>query len=1006
MRPVILLLLLYQVLSYAIFPQVPQLYARSTNQTGRLRNMFVLTKLNSEQYYILYQLVVINPLVDRFVVYGPKDNVQQHEITDLCQHQYYILYQLVVINPLVDRFVVYGPKDNVQQHEITDLCQHAKPFLSKYYNTTWKNDNFCENVFCEQNSTQISYNTTLQRMSVISYCHFCEETIKEKTFINLIQNGSCKLSNQILSKYEKCGTFMKYKDEFPYPNDDFDLCYSIQNNRFYFRNNFENMVLAPFNYYGQIVYTSIVNLFIIVPSIFIIVIPEIVRVIKVIFVKKRYTNLFRFLFSIRHQIIVLSLLSLVPPFITLLVYVSQLQIFYDFSSMISFCLVAIAFFQVVVLWAHICIQSDTLEAKISKKLIITSIVSYIVPVFVTLISLIQLIVGITFSYVFPEQRSIILPALIASLIIYIAFLFVVMIFIIILLWVFSIRMFKTLSRASPADDAISRTLYFAKLKFTRLNLLSSVAFLASMVFLSIWLMNYSLAGVFSWYVYMILPVLWNLAPSMTAAVLLIVPQLYTRSTNDTSRLKHMFVLTQLKPKQYYILYQLVVINPLVDRFVVYGPKDNVQQHEITDLCQHAKPFLSKYYNTTWKNDNFCENVFCEQNSTQISYNTTLQRMSVISYCHFCEETIKEKTFINLIQNGSCKLSNQILSKYEKCGTFMKYKDEFPYPNDDFDLCYSIQNNRFYFRNNFENMVLAPFNYYGQFLYTSIFNFLIIIPITFITIVPEIVHIFKVVFSNKNYKSLIRFLFSIRHQIIVLSLLSFIPPFITLLIYLLQLDIFYDFSSMISFCLVAIAFFQVVVLWAHICVQAETLEANMSKKLLAISVLSFVAPISVTMIAIFQLLVGGIFANIFPEQSTLILSILVGCLSTYIVFLFVVMIIIVVSLWIFSIWMFRILCKASPSDDAVSKTLYFAKLKFTRLTLLSSFAFFASMIFLSIWILNSVLAGVFSWYVYTILPVFWNLAPSMTAGILLIGMTNEKSLKETYFCCFKKKKIVQ
>jgi hypothetical protein len=119
-----------------------------------------------------------------------------------------------------------------------------------------------------------------------------------------------------------------------------------------------------------------------------------------------------------------------------------------------------------------------------------------------------------------------------------------------------------------------------------------------------------------------------------------------------------------------------------------------------------------------------------------------------------------------------------------------------------------------------------------------------------------------------------------------------------------------------------------------------------------------------------------------------------------VFLFLVLSVLVVLLWIFAIMMFRVLSKCETSEDPISKTLYFAKLKFTRLTLLSSIVFLFSMIFLIVWVLGvAVFPGFLGWYLYVIAPVFWNLSPSLMAAVLFLGMTNWKAFKSIY-CCRK------
>ena len=101
-------------------------------------------------------------------------------------------------------------------------------------------------------------------------------------------------------------------------------------------------------------------------------------------------------------------------------------------------------------------------------------------------------------------------------------------------------------------------------------------------------------------------------------------------------------------------------------------------------------------------------------------------------------------------------------------------------------------------------------------------------------------------------------------------------------------------------------------------------------------------------------------------------------------------------------MYRVLSKVVPSKDPISVGLHFAKLRFTRLTMFSSIAFLFAIFFLFVWVINSLFSGILSWYVFVIVPIFWNLSPSILVSILFLGMTSWKNFKSTYFCCCIKK----
>jgi hypothetical protein len=263
-------------------------------------------------------------------------------------------------SPIADQQTVFGPSTHVNVGSLIDLCQHAKPVLNASFSTIWKSGKFCEIVFC-QNST-ISFNETDLDFSVFSvlfdflkisivtfvknqFMKSCSIFQFNRRFIEKVKNKTCKSSNEMLGKFSKCGNFMEYSDVFPYFQD---WCYSISRNRFFFKNDFVNLFLTPFSYFAPAAYTSTVNVVLLIFSMFFVIIPEVIS--DLVTIKKRnYLYLWRFIFSIRHQIIILLIISLFPHLITVLFY-SFLGIVYDFSSMFSFLAISLAFFQLVVLW--------------------------------------------------------------------------------------------------------------------------------------------------------------------------------------------------------------------------------------------------------------------------------------------------------------------------------------------------------------------------------------------------------------------------------------------------------------------------------------------------------------------------------------------------------------------------------------------------------------------------------------------------------------------------------
>jgi hypothetical protein len=206
-----------------------------------------------------------------------------------------------------------------------------------------------------------------------------------------VKNGTCLNSRSFFEGFETCGSFGEYTDVFPmyiyHVSDPLTinvynesgriigqrltryekLCYSVKDNRYFSRDVFFNRYFLPFIYFSPKfvgIFFNVIQLFI---TIFILVIPEITQVLFVI-IKKKYSSLWRFVFSIRNQMIFLLLLKII---LSLALYgVSYIFFMYQFEYYVFFIsefgLLSTMFFQMTFLWDHITKQSKGGSSNISK----------------------------------------------------------------------------------------------------------------------------------------------------------------------------------------------------------------------------------------------------------------------------------------------------------------------------------------------------------------------------------------------------------------------------------------------------------------------------------------------------------------------------------------------------------------------------------------------------------------------------------------------------------------
>jgi mRNA-degrading endonuclease HigB of HigAB toxin-antitoxin module len=176
------------------------------------------------------------------------------------------------------------------------------------------------------------------------------------------------------------------------------------------------------------------------------------------------------------------------------------------------------------------------------------------------------------------------------------------------------------------------------------------------------------------------------------------------------------------------------------------------------------------------------------------------------------------SFIDKVKNGSCSHSNDIFKPYKKCGAeIMDYtRDIVPYvsflDNDELIvMCYSFEQNVFFFLDDFTNRILFPIAAYSYQMFIFVYFTLFTLLITFIMIPSEYDQIFQIKLRNKFWDKF-RFIFSLKNQIIFLSFLSAIIPAIIGLISNFVKTSIHTYGIIAAQILTFIQFFQIITLW--------------------------------------------------------------------------------------------------------------------------------------------------------------------------------------------------
>jgi hypothetical protein len=195
-------------------------------------------------------------------------------------------------------------------------------------------------------------------------------------FIQRVKNGTCQRSKTFLEEIENCGKWegtdiapifftQTFRNEISnFYNRDGTLnhtepritkkrCYSFNDKKFYKDNSFLNRQFVPFLYFYPKIFLMILyglQFLIIIGALWI---PENIRGFYLLIAKKQ-VSIWRYLFSIKFQMIFLMLLmNAASIFIFLLsyfIFMDSNELFYVFVTQISF--ISTIFMQMTYIWIH------------------------------------------------------------------------------------------------------------------------------------------------------------------------------------------------------------------------------------------------------------------------------------------------------------------------------------------------------------------------------------------------------------------------------------------------------------------------------------------------------------------------------------------------------------------------------------------------------------------------------------------------------------------------------
>jgi hypothetical protein len=253
-----------------------------------------------------------------------------------------------------------------------------------------------------------------------------------------------------------------------------------------------------------------------------------------------------------------------------------------------------------------------------------------------------------------------------------------------------------------------------------------------------------------------------------------------------------------------------------DNFIGIGPTGNDYNFDFCSFSSFQKTFnqsLDIY------DPKFCEKNFCINYSLS---NRTLDDQLYIFYvksfqfihqqCHVCVFGFNQSSFVENVKSGKCKKSLELYKPWEKCGKIMEYDEFTIVANFPTTFCYSFKDNAYFYQNDFSNRFFILIYDVLQFIFVFLVNGFLSLFVLFFMIIPELDQ-FLGIKKQDGFKSKIRFIFSLRNQIILFSFFSNFIASIGIISIFTESIAFFGFCVIISVYLSFIQHFQIILLWS-------------------------------------------------------------------------------------------------------------------------------------------------------------------------------------------------
>eukprot|EP01080_Neovahlkampfia_damariscottae_P006945 gene6945-11107_t len=427
--------------------------------------------------------------------------------------------------------------------------------------------------------------------------------------------------------------------------------------------------------------------------------------------------------------------------------------------------------------------------------------------------------------------------------------------------------------------------------------------------------------------------------------------------------------------------------PHYNDFIAYGPYEPIH----TENWCSPQIFQNVYNITPPKlHSEYCEEIFCDEKKSGIVKNKTLniQRMTFV-YCHMCVDIMSNNTiFVEKVKNESCSLSNEIYKPYKKCGDKIDIsKDIVPYVGFYGDEEILDRLVAFY---DFSTRILLPIASYSyQFFIMFYFSLFTLLVLT-IQIPGEYkqIHRFRRLFETKDK---IRFIFSIKNQIIVEALISGIVPAILGFISNFIKTSVHTYGVIVSQIMVFMQFFQIITLWAFFFAKSKNLSLKtLTGRQLSFLIGSYIALLVLGIIGGILFLLRSIFLDDFIPMMTL-----TSLIGLWLICVSIIIIVVCVILWILTLVVYRAL--SNLSSDTKEKANYFINLKLTKMAIFLNIAVFIDILFVFIYGVVLVLPVV-SWAITMFVQYLMYFAILGHMMIIFLSMTKWGRCIQLY-CCF-------